>query len=474
MSSRSPLPLRARPFGYNSRYMSETKGTRKLFGTDGIRGRANRHPMTVEVALQLGRALAERLRRPGHRTRIVIGKDTRLSGYMLESALEAGIVAGGADVMLVGPLPTPGIAFITSSMRADAGIVISASHNPFYDNGIKIFAGDGFKLLDEVEADIEQRMAAVGGDGSTDDVGKAFRIDDAEGRYIQFLKANFPRARALDGLKIVVDCNNGASYQVAPQMFRELGAEVVPINVEPNGRNINEGYESLHPRAAASTVLRVAAQVGVQFDGDADRCIMVDERGQTVDGDAIMAIVASRLLAADRLPGKTVVATAMSNLGLERALAKQGGRLLRVQVGDRYVVEAMREHGYTIGGEQSGHLIFLDRHTTGDGILAALVVLGLMVEEGKPLSEMASVMTRFPQVLLNFDVPRKVPLDELPAVTKVIAGVESSLGAEGRVNVRYSGTEPKARVMIEGPDEKTIRAHAEEIVNALKQALAAY
>jgi len=404
----------------------------------------------------------------------VIGKDTRLSGYMLESALEAGIVAGGADVMLVGPLPTPGIAFITSSMRADAGIVISASHNPFYDNGIKIFAGDGFKLLDEVEADIEQRMAAVGGDGSTDDVGKAFRIDDAEGRYIQFLKAHFPRARGLDGLKIVVDCNNGASYSVAPQVFRELGADVVPINVEPNGRNINEGYESLHPRAAAATVQRVGAHVGVQFDGDADRCILVDEHGQTVDGDGIMAIVATRLLAAGKLPGKTVVATAMSNLGLERALASHGGRLLRVAVGDRYVVEAMREHGYAVGGEQSGHLIFLDRHTTGDGILAALVVLGLMVEEGKPLSEMGKVMTRFPQVMVNFDVPRKVPLEEMPAVKKVIASVEGALGAEGRVNVRYSGTEPKARVMIEGPDEAIIRAHAEEIATALKKALAAY
>jgi phosphoglucosamine mutase len=453
--------------------MADNKAaTRKLFGTDGIRGRANRYPMTVEVALQLGRALAARLQRPGHRTRIVIGKDTRLSGYMLESALEAGIVAGGADVMLVGPLPTPGIAFITSSMRADAGIVISASHNPFYDNGIKIFAGDGFKLQDEVEAEIEQGMAAVGGDGTTDDVGKAFRIDDAEGRYIQFLKANFPRAKALDGLKIVVDCNNGASYQVAPEAFRELGAEVFPINVKPNGRNINEGYDALQPKAAAAEVARVGAHVGVQFDGDADRCVMVDEKGQALDGDIIMALVASRQLAAGTLPGKTVVATVMSNLGLERSLAARGGKLLRVGVGDRYVVEAMREHGYTIGGEQSGHLIFLDRHTTGDGVLASLVVLGHMVEEGKPLSEMASVMTRFPQVLLNFDVPRKVPLDELPAVKKAIAAAEAKLGAEGRVNVRFSGTEPKARVMIEGPDEPTIRGLAEEIVAVMKKSLA--
>jgi phosphoglucosamine mutase len=450
--------------------------TRKLFGTDGIRGVANRDPMTAETALRLGQAVAQRFRRGGHRGRIVIGKDTRLSGYMLESAMQAGIVSAGADVMLVGPLPTPGIAFITSSMRADAGVVISASHNPYQDNGIKIFAADGFKLPDEVEADIERRMEAIaGGDTAArakpDGIGKATRIDDAVGRYVQFLKHAFPKELTLDGIKVVVDCSNGAAYQVAPQVFQELGAEVSELNVWPDGRNINYNCGALHPEAMAEEVRMTGAHLGVALDGDADRLILADEKGNVVDGDQVMAILGTRMLERGVLPQKTVVATVMSNLGLERALSAKGGRLVRTAVGDRYVVEAMRADGLTLGGEQSGHIIFLDHATTGDGMVAALMVLAVMVREGVPLSELARAMTRYPQVLLNFAVARKRPFEEMPSVQKVIAAVERQLGAEGRVVVRYSGTESKARVMIEGTDEAGIRAHADNIARTLQEAL---
>jgi phosphoglucosamine mutase len=447
---------------------------RKLFGTDGIRGVANHYPMTAEVALSLGRAVAERFRQvTGRAGRIVIGKDTRLSGYMLESALEAGIVSAGADVMLVGPMPTPGIAFITSSMRAEAGVVISASHNPFQDNGIKIFAADGFKLPDDVEADLERRMEQppVVTDGAETRIGKASRIEDAEGRYVQYLKDTFPRERRLDGIRVVVDCANGAAYRVAPKVLEELGAEVFPMGVEPNGRNINDGCGALHPENAAAEVRRSRAEIGIALDGDADRVILSDERGQTVDGDQIMAILGTRLLFRGALPHATVVATVMSNLGLERALQGHGGVLLRTAVGDRYVVEAMRERGLTFGGEQSGHIVFLNHSTTGDGLLAALQVIAVMVQEGKPLSELARTMVRYPQVLLNFKVPSKRPIDDLPPVKAAIARAESALGAEGRVVVRYSGTEAKARVMIEGTDEKVIRSHADEIARVLQQSL---
>jgi phosphoglucosamine mutase len=444
---------------------------RTLFGTDGIRGVANEPPMTAEVALRLGRAVARRFTRSGRRGRIVIGKDTRLSGYMLESALEAGIVSAGADVMLVGPLPTPGIAFITSSMRADAGVVISASHNPFQDNGIKIFAADGFKLPDEVEAEIEALMEETGGLSASGDIGKATRIDDAAGRYVQFLKGAFPRQRTLDGIKVVVDCGHGAAYQVAPKVFTELGAEVVALGIHPDGRNINDGCGALHPGRMAEEVRRTGAALGIALDGDADRVMFCDGDGRSVDGDEVMAILGTRLLEQGALPGGTVVATVMSNLGLERALNGKGGRLLRTAVGDRYVVEAMREHGYLLGGEQSGHLVFLDQATTGDGVLAALRVLAVMVEEGNALSKLARTMNRYPQVLLNFEVAEKRPLEELPSVQKAIASAEQSLGADGRVLVRYSGTEKKARVMIEGQDERTIRAHAETIAEVLKRAL---
>ncbi len=449
-------------------------GARHLFGTDGIRGVANRDPMTAEMALRLGQAVAQRFRHAERRGRIVIGKDTRLSGYMLESALQAGIVSAGADVMLVGPLPTPGIAFITWSMRADAGVVISASHNPYQDNGIKIFAADGFKLPDEVEADIERRMEAIGGGddesrAAPDAIGKAVRIHDAVGRYVQFLKHAFPKELTLEGIKIVVDCSNGAAYHVAPQVFRELGAEVIELNVSPDGRNINRGCGALHPEGMAQVVRRMGAQLGVALDGDADRLMLADENGVVVDGDQVMAILGTRMLEQQQLPARTVVATVMSNLGLERALAAKGGKLWRTAVGDRYVVEAMREGGFTLGGEQSGHIVFLDHATTGDGMVAALRVLAVMVTERRPLSELSRVMTRYPQVLLNFAVAHKRPFEAMPAVQRLIAKVERDLGAEGRIVVRYSGTESKARVMIEGTDEAGIAAQAAEIAQLLQR-----
>ena len=453
-----------------------TDETRHLFGTDGIRGVANRDPMTAEMALRLGQAVAQRFRHAERPGRIVIGKDTRLSGYMLESAMQAGIVSAGADVMLVGPLPTPGIAFITWSMRADAGVVISASHNPYQDNGIKIFAADGFKLPDEVEADIERRMEAIGAGNDSaraapDAIGKAVRIDDAVGRYVQFLKQTFPKEHTLDGIKVVVDCSNGAAYQVAPQVFQELGAEVIELNVSPDGRNINDGCGALHPETMAAQVRKHGAALGVALDGDADRLILADEKGTIVDGDQVMAILGTRMLERRQLPEQTVVATVMSNLGLERALIAKGGKLLRTAVGDRYVVEAMRERGLSLGGEQSGHIIFLDHATTGDGMVAALRVLSVMVAEQKPLSELALAMTRFPQVLLNFAVANKRPFEEMPAVQRVIAAVTRDLGVDGRVVVRYSGTESKARVMIEGTDEAGIRAQADEIASTLQREL---
>ena len=449
---------------------------RKLFGTDGIRGVANKDPMTAEMALRLGQAVAQHFRHPDRPGRIVIGKDTRLSGYMLESALQAGIVSAGADVMLVGPLPTPGIAFITWSMRADAGVVISASHNPFQDNGIKIFAADGFKLPDEVELELEGRMEAIAGGGGartpSESIGKARKIEDSRGRYVQFLKHTFPKERTLDGMKVVVDCANGAAYHVAPQVFEELGAEVISLGVDPNGRNINDKCGAMHPEQMVAEVRRSGAQLGVALDGDADRVILADEKGSVIDGDQVMAILGTRMLDKHTLPEKTVVATVMSNLGLERALAAKGGKLLRTQVGDRYVVEEMRAKGLALGGEQSGHIIFLDHATTGDGMVAALRVLAVMVQEGQPLSVLSRAMTRYPQVLLNFAVARKRPLEEMPAVTKAISGLEKDLGAEGRVVVRYSGTESKARIMIEGTDEGRIRARAEDLAVVLKRALA--
>jgi phosphoglucosamine mutase len=451
---------------------------RKLFGTDGVRGRANYDPMTPEMALRLGRAVAYhfRGRHKSGRGRIVIGKDTRLSGYLFETALAAGICSMGADVMLCGPLPTPGIAFITSSMRADAGVVISASHNPYEDNGIKIFASDGFKLPDDVEARLEELMASDELDHNRPhgaEIGKATKIEDSRGRYVVFLKNAFPRHLTLEGMRIVVDCANGAAYKVAPAVFAELGAEVITLANKPDGTNINDDCGALHPRRMQATVKQYRAQLGIAVDGDADRVIICDENGEEVDGDTIMAMCARRLLERGELRQQTVVATVMSNLGLERSIASLGGKLKRVQVGDRYVVEEMRTHGYNFGGEQSGHLVFLDHMTTGDGVLGALQVLSVMLESERPLSELKQVMTRYPQVLVNLKVKEKKPLLELPSVNAIIEKVERVLGADGRVLVRYSGTEAKARVMVEGPDEKTIQAYAEEIARALELACGA-
>ncbi len=458
--------------------------SRRLFGTDGVRGVANVHPMTAEMALRLGRALAYIVRSGPHRHRIVIGKDTRLSGYMLEQAIASGICSMGVDVMLCGPLPTPGIAFITQSMRADAGVVISASHNPYQDNGIKFFTRDGFKLPDEVELRIE-RLVLAERDGSPGEedfhalrptaklIGKAKRIGDEVGRYVVFLKSLFPRDLTLDGMTIVVDCAHGAAYKVAPAVFEELGAKVVALNVRPDGKNINDGCGAVHPEHMAKAVEKHGAQLGLALDGDADRVILADEKGRIVDGDAIMAIVARDLARQRALAKNTVVATVMSNIGLERSLAEVGASVVRTQVGDRYVVEEMRRSGYNFGGEQSGHLIFLDHVTTGDGVCAGLNLLAVMQREGRPLSELARCFDPVPQAQVNVAVREKRPLESLPTVTRAVEEVQRALGGEGRVLVRFSGTENKARVLVEGPDAAKIREHAERIAGALRSALGA-
>lgn len=449
----------------------------KLFGTDGIRGEANVPPMTPDMAIRLGRVLGAKFqsaKRSGGRPRIVVGKDTRLSGYIFEQALAAGICAIGADVWLTGPLPTPGIAFITASMRADAGVVISASHNPYYDNGIKIFGHDGFKLPDSVEETLEKHIHenTYEGSGATrEKLGRAYRLDEAWARYVVFLKTVLPRDLQLDGMKIVVDCGHGAAYKVAPAVFEELGADVISIGCEPDGTNINDGCGSLHPELMCKAVIEHGADLGIALDGDADRVFVADERGDVVDGDQLMAICARRMKQDNQLQHNTVVSTVMSNLGLEHALHREGINLVRTKVGDRYVVEAMRKGGFNMGGEQSGHLVFLDHMSTGDGIVAGLKVIEVMLRENKPLSELAQLMDRLPQVLVNVRVARKPPIEELPAVSKLISNVESELGKEGRVLVRYSGTEPKARVMLEGVDQSLIEAHAHEIASALETEL---
>ena len=454
---------------------------RRLFGTDGVRGVANVYPMTAEMALQLGRALAYIVRNGPHRHRIVVGKDTRLSGYMLEQAIASGICSMGVDVMLSGPLPTPGIAFLTESMRADAGVVISASHNPYQDNGIKFFSREGFKLPDEMELQIEQLVLDAEEARSADfralrptatRIGKAKRIDDAIGRYVVFLKSIFPKDLTLDGLTVVVDCAHGAAYHVAPAVLEELGARVVTLGVKPDGKNINDGCGAVHPEGMARAIAKHGADLGLALDGDADRVILADEKGRIVDGDAIMALVGRDLIRRGTLAKRTVVATVMSNLGLERALASARGRVVRTAVGDRYVVDEMRRAGYNFGGEQSGHLIFLDHVTTGDGVAAALNVLAVMQRERRPLSELARCFDPFPQALVNVAVKERRPLAELPHVGRAIAAVEKALGADGRVLVRFSGTENKVRVLVEGTDAKRIRAQAELIAGEIRKVLA--
>jgi phosphoglucosamine mutase len=446
--------------------------TRKLFGTDGIRGKANLYPMTTDIANRVGRAAATYfLREKGRQHKIVIGKDTRVSCYMLEFALAAGICSAGANVILTGPLPTPGIAFLTRDMRADAGVVISASHNPFDDNGIKFFNRDGFKLPDEVEAEIERIMEEENGEPCVE-VGRAKRIEDARGRYGVFLKRCFPQDLTLEGVKIVLDTANGAAYKIAPTVFTELGATVYHYGNCPDGLNINKECGALYPEEVAKKVLETGADIGLALDGDADRLILIDETGTVVDGDFIMAAMAKRMMGAGTLRSNTVVGTVMSNLGLELALKDAGGRLLRAPVGDRYVAAMMVEGGYNFGGEQSGHLIFLDDHTSGDGILSALKVLSELVRGQIPLSKFAkNAMERMPQVLVNLKVREKPAIDTLPEVVSVIAEVEKELSGAGRVLVRYSGTENKARVMLEGPAIETIETQAARIADAIRGAI---
>ncbi len=447
----------------------------KLFGTDGVRGVANEEPITSETALKLGRALAHVFRgSSGRHRRILIGKDTRLSGYMLETAIASGICSMGVDVWLVGPMPTPGIAFLTRSMRADAGVVISASHNPFADNGIKFFSRDGFKLEDEIEQRIEDLVfddrALAHLRAGAADIGKAARIDDALGRYLVFLKTCVPRAVTFDGLKIAIDCANGAAYMVGPEALEELGAEVTALGVEPDGMNINDGCGAVHLERIRETVLAERCNVGIALDGDGDRALLIDERGEAFDGDDVMAIMGRRLAHAGGLKGNTVVATVMSNFGLELSLREAGLRLVRTEVGDPAVVREMRANGYSLGGEQSGHVIFMDHSTTGDGLITALLMLVHMVEAQKPLSSLR-VMRHVPQVLENVHIRERVPLSQIPELVRVIEGAQRRLGATGRLLVRYSGTEMVARVMIEGEDQDGIGALAREIGAAIQSRL---
>lgn len=442
---------------------------RRYFGTDGIRGQANAAPMTVENAVQLGRAVALTFSTAGHRARILVGKDTRLSGYMLEAALMAGITSTGADVTMLGPLPTPGIAFLTTSMRADAGIVLSASHNPFQDNGLKVFGRDGYKLPDAIELQLEAMM-----DQPSDSlplakgaaIGRARRIEDAGGRYITHLKTLLRPQFDLTGIRIAVDCANGAAYRVAPLLFAELGATVFPLGVSPNGLNINDRCGSLHPEGVAEKVLEVGADLGIALDGDADRIILVDNKGKVVDGDAVLGMCALEMKSRANLRHDTVVATVMSNMGLDRMLRDEGIRLERTAVGDRYVVQRMREGGFNFGGEQSGHLVFLDHSTTGDGLVAALQVINLILERQRPLADIARGFEPMPQILISKLVRARPPLETLPTVQRAIADAEKELGDGGRVLVRYSGTEYKVRVMVEGENPGRTQQLCEDIVEA--------
>ena len=448
--------------------------TQRVFGTDGMRGRVNTAPMTPDVALRLGLAAGTLFRHHhGRGGRVVIGKDTRLSGYIFENALTAGLLAAGMDVFLVGPLPTPAISFLTTNMRADLGIVISASHNPYHDNGIKFFDAEGFKIPDEAE----QRMTdlVLDPDHRWDypdpaHTGRAYKIKDAPGRYIVYIKNSFPAHLSLEGLRVVIDCANGANYLVAPMALEELGADVVRMSTEPNGLNINYQCGSLHPEGVVAKVRETRADIGLALDGDADRLIVVDEKGTVLDGDQIMALCARDLMRQNRLPGNLLVATVMSNMALEVFMHEQGGSLLRTPVGDRHVVAAMRETGATLGGEQSGHLIFREYSTTGDGLLAALQILAIMRKEQKPLSELAGLLTPYPQELINVPAPHKPDLKDNAAVQDTVARIEQQLHGRGRVLLRYSGTEPLCRVMVEGPDIDEVRELATQLAAVVRQA----
>ncbi|HVM23023.1 MAG TPA: phosphoglucosamine mutase [Sphingomicrobium sp.] len=443
--------------------------TRKFFGTDGIRGTTNTEPMTAQTALCVGMAAGAHFLRGDHRHRVVIGKDTRLSGYMMESAMVAGFTSVGMDVVLLGPMPTPAVAMLTRSMRADLGVMISASHNPFADNGIKLFGPDGYKLSDEDEAAIEQRLEQGPRLAPADQIGRARRIDDARGRYIHFAKSTFPEHRRLDGLKVVVDCANGAAYHVAPEALWELGAEVIPLGVTPDGLNINDGCGSTHPGMLQETVVASGADIGLALDGDADRLIVVDEKGEIVDGDQLMALIALGLHKRGELRGGAVVATVMSNLGLERKLSEAGLSLTRTKVGDRYVLEEMRRSGCNVGGEQSGHIILSDHATTGDGLVAGLQVLAALVEEQAPASSILRQFEPVPQLLKNVRFNGGAPLEDDSVKTR-IAAAEAELEGRGRLVIRKSGTEPLIRVMAEGDDPALVERLVDEICEAVQAA----
>ena len=452
---------------------------KKIFGTDGVRGTANIEPVTAETALKLGRAAAhvfknlESQARGRGKHKIVIGKDTRLSGYMLENAISSGILSMGVDVLFIGPLPTPGVAYVTRSLRADAGIVITASHNPYADNGIKFFRADGYKLDDKIEDKIEDLVFSGEIENirpTAGEIGKAVRIDDALGRYIEFAKSSFPRGMTLEGIRVVVDCGHGAAYKSTPCVLRELGAEAIVFGNQPDGKNINENCGSMFPETLCAKVVEHKAHLGIAHDGDADRVLLCDEKGKLIDGDDIMAICALEMLAKNTLAKKTLVATVMSNAGLEAAITKAGGKMLRTAVGDKNVIDEMLHHGFNFGGEQSGHLIFRDCGTTGDGLVAALQILRIMKAKNTPLSQLAKCWTRFPQLVTNVQVREKKPFEQLDGVMKLVAQAETELkAAGGRVLLRYSGTEPKVRLLVEGRDAKSLAAWSKKICGAIEK-----
>lgn len=446
---------------------------RKYFGTDGVRGRANSDAMTADMVLKIGMAAGNLYRRGSHRHRVVIGKDTRLSGYMIENALTSGLLASGMDVFLFGPVPTPAVSMLTRSMRADLGIMISASHNPYADNGIKIFGPDGFKLSDDQELEIEAMLddPSLITLAAPDTIGRAKRIEDAQARYIEFAKRTYPKDMTLDGLRVVIDTANGAAYKVAPTALWELGAEVIQIGNEPNGTNINDGCGSTHPEAMCEKVRELRADIGIALDGDADRVIIADDKGQVVDGDQLMALIATSWAKRGELRGGGLVATIMSNLGLERYLTEQKLTLARTKVGDRYVVEHMRAHGHNVGGEQSGHIVLSDFSTTGDGLLAALQVLAEVKRQGRPVSEVCNLFTPLPQVLKNVKFKQGAPLQD-SHVRSMIADAEARLGNAGRLVIRPSGTEPVIRVMAEGDDEHLVTSIVDELCGAIAKAAA--
>lgn len=451
--------------------------TKKLFGTDGIRGTANQFPMTPDIVMKVGQAMGYILRRSHRKNshpKVVIGKDTRISGYMVELALTSGLNSMGVHVELLGPLPTPGIGFVTRNMRADAGIVISASHNAYMDNGIKIFAADGYKIPDSMEREIETLVNETDMTpllAGSNDIGRSKRIDDVAGRYIVYAKNAFPLEHTLEGMRIVLDCANGASYKVAPAIFQELGAELIVLGNTPNGFNINDKSGALYPARVAEQVLQYRADVGISLDGDADRVVMVDDKGRIVNGDHILAIAALHLKSKGTLSKNTVVATQMSNFGLDKLMNENGINVIRTDVGDKYVVEEMRKNSYCLGGEQSGHIIFLDHSTTGDGCVAALNVLAVMKDSGLPLSALNEKMDDVPQVLINTRVRRREELSKIKGYSELVAEIEAKLKGQGRLFIRFSGTEPVIRVLVEGPDRNAISRYAEQIASLLEKEL---